>query len=170
MADKTSFTPEEWKDIRDVPQLVSLAVASAGASGLVGTMKEAFSSSASLVEAMKSDNPLLRAICSREELSAAQKALRESLGQFQGSDFGAAREKVASLALDKVRSALDVIRKKGGPGDAEAFTRFVDSLGRRVAEAAKEGGFLGFGGERVSAAESEILAKLGAALGPTTRT
>ena len=44
MADKSSFTTEEWKALRDGPQLVSLAVASSGASGLIGTMKEMFSS------------------------------------------------------------------------------------------------------------------------------
>jgi hypothetical protein len=62
-----------WLDIRgNAPQLISLAVATAGASGLIGTMKEAFSSSASLVEAMKSENPVLRSITAREEIDEAQ--------------------------------------------------------------------------------------------------
>ena len=165
MADKSKFTTEEWKTLRDAPHLVSLAVASSGASGLFGTIKEAFSSSAALLDGTKSESPLVQAICSKEELSAAQQSLRGSLGEIQGADFAAAREKLAALAEDQVRSALDLLAKKGDPGDAAAYARFVKALSERVAQAAKEGGFLGFGGERVSEGERQILARLSAALG-----
>jgi len=43
----------------------------------------------------------------------------------------------------------------------------VRGLGERVANAAKEGAFLGFGGERVSDAERRMLAGLDDALGVT---
>jgi hypothetical protein len=169
MADKDSissaFTSEEWIVLRDVAPLVSLAVASAGASGLFGTLKEAFSSSASLVEATKSENALLRALCSREEVAAAQKALRASLGDIQASDFEATRDKIAARAEDQLRTAKGILTRKGRPGDAQAFAAFVKGLAERVANAAKEGGFLGFGGERVSEGERQILARLDAALG-----
>jgi hypothetical protein len=168
MADKSSFTAEEWKVLRDAPHLVSLAVATAGASGLVGTMKEAFSSSASLVEAMKSENPLLRAISSREEVSAAQQTLRDSAGKLKSSDFAETREQIGTLALDELRSALDVLRRKD-PADEPAYAAYVKGLGKRVSEAAKEGSFLGFGGERVSEGERQMLAKLDSALGSAAR-
>src|SRR5262245_41639886 len=87
MADKSTFTPEEWKPLPHSPQLLSLAIATAGASGIVGTMKEAFSSSASLIEAMKSDNTLLRSLCSREEIGEAQQAMRDIAKESRGGDF-----------------------------------------------------------------------------------
>ena len=169
MSDKSTFTPEEWKGIREVPHLVSLAVATAGASGIFGTMKEAFSSSASLVEGMKSDSALLRAICSREEISSAQTTLRESVGQLQGSDYPAVQEKLATLAVNGIQSALDTIRRKGDAADAVAFASFVDRLGKRVAESAKEGGFLGIGGERVSGGERQVLERLAKATASTAQ-
>jgi hypothetical protein len=169
MTDKSRFTAEEWKVLRDTPHLISLAIATAGASGLVGTMKEAFSSSASLVEAMKSENPLLRAISSREEVSAAQQTLREVAKQLKGSDFKQTQEKIAQLSLDQLRSALDILQRKGSPGDYEVYAAFVKALGKRVAEAAKEGSFLGFGGERVSEGERQMLAKLDTTLGSSAR-
>jgi len=164
MPAKDAFTPEEWKALRDVPHLVALAVAMSGASGMVGTVKEMFSSSASLVAAMKSDNELLRSIVTREEIGAAQKALRESLPQVQGGDLASARQKLGTLALERVRAAIAILSEKS-PADAEAYRSFVKGLGERVASAAKEGGFLGFGGERVSEDERTMLASLGAALG-----
>src|SRR5262245_58275522 len=121
MSDKSAFSADEWKVLRDAPHLVALGVASAGASGIFGTIKEAFSSSATLVGAMKSESPLLRAIGSKEEISAAQQSLRDLAKEFKGTDFKQAQERIATRALDTLRSALDVLERKGGPGDYEAY-------------------------------------------------
>ena len=169
MADKSAFTAEEWETLRTAPQLVSLAVATSGASGLLGTMKEAFSSSAALVEAMKSDNALLRAISTREEIAEAQQSLRDIAKESRGGDFQQTKERIATRALDSLRAALDTLQRKGSPGDYDAYSAFVKSLATRVAEAAKEGSFLGFGGERVSEGERQMLAKLDRALAPSGR-
>jgi hypothetical protein len=169
MADKSTFTADEWSLLRDAPQLVALAIATAGASGLVGTLKEAFSASVSLVQGVKSESALVREICSREEISAAQKALRAKLGELKGGDFSATRDRIGALAIDTLRSALDLLQRKGGPGDEPAYASFARGLAQRVAQAAKEGGFLGFGGERVSEGERQMLAKLDTALGSTAR-
>lgn len=169
MADKSAFTAEEWSVLRDTPHLAALAVATAGASGVIGTLQEAFSSSAGLVQGTKSEHPLIRALCAREEMSAAQRSLRESVAAFQGSGAQAAREKLEALALGKVRDAMEILSRKGEPEDTQAYADFVKDLGRRVAQAAKEGGFLGFGGERVSEGERQVLSSLDAVLRPTSR-
>jgi hypothetical protein len=166
MTTKSAFEPDEWAALRDAPHLVSLAVAFSGASGLIGTTKEMFASSAALVQAMKSDDELLRSIVSREEVSAAQASVREVAGklQAQGGDIAAARQKIAETALEEVRAAVAALAKKS-PADAPAYRAFLKNLGERVANAAKEGGFLGIGGERVSEGERKMLASLDAALG-----
>jgi len=46
------------------------------------------------------------------------------------------------------------------PNDAKEFKLFLKSIAHRVAETSKEGGFLGFGGERVTAAEQSFLDEL----------
>jgi hypothetical protein len=165
MATKSAFTDQEWSTLRDVPQVVALAVAFSGASGVVGTLKEAFSSSASLVEGMKSESELIRSLCSREEISAGQQALRGSLPQIKGGDLASAKQKLSQLAVEKAQAALEILRSKGSPQDVDAYRSFVKGLGERVAQSAKEGGFLGFGGERVSEAERQMLASLDSALG-----
>ncbi len=47
----------------------------------------------------------------------------------------------------------------------DAFKAWVSATAQTVAEAGKEGGFLGFGGEKVSAAERKTLADIDTALG-----
>jgi hypothetical protein len=51
------------------------------------------------------------------------------------------------------------------PAEAEEYKRWLVSLARQTAEAAKEGGFLGIGGTRVSEGESTAITELAAALG-----
>ena len=63
------------------------------------------------------------------------------------------QERIASRALDALRAAHDALQRKGSAGDYDAYASFAKALAKRVAEAAKEGGFLGFGGERVSEGE-----------------
>jgi hypothetical protein len=163
MANKADFTSEEWSTLRDAPQVVALAVAVAGASGMVGTLKEAFSSSVALVQGTKSESDLIRSLCAREELSAGQQTLRASLPQGQGLED--AKQKLSALAVEKARAAMEILRRKGDAQDAEAYRGFVKGIGERVAQSAKEGGVLGFGGERVSEAERQMLASLDGALG-----
>ncbi len=165
MADKSTFATEEWQALRDAPQLISLAIATAGASGVFGTLKEAFSSSLSLVEGMKNENPLLRTINSRQEIGDAQQSLRDIGSELKGSDLEQAKQRIATRAVETLHSALDALQRKGSPGDSEAYTAFVKALAKRVAESAKEGSFLGFGGERVSEGERQMLAKLDQTIG-----
>jgi hypothetical protein len=52
--------------------------------------------------------------------------------------------------------------------EAQAFKGWLVSIGQKVAEAAKEGGFLGFGGTRVSEQETSALKALSSVLGAKT--
>jgi hypothetical protein len=166
MVNKEQFTAEEWSALRDTPHEVALAVAISGASGIVGSLKEAFSSSKSLVEAMKGDNELLRALCTREEIGEAQKELRAGIPQLDRTNFTAAKEQMGALALDHVREAVAILERKS-PSDVASYRTFVRGLGERVANAAKEGDFLGFGGARVSEGARRTLAGRDAALAGT---
>jgi hypothetical protein len=107
---------------------------------------------------------LIRALCANEEIQAAQSGVRESLMALKAEEFAVVQEKLATLAVDRARAAITALQAKA-PADVAAYRSFVAALAERVAQAAKEGGFLGFGGGRVSAGEKEMLAKLQQALG-----
>jgi hypothetical protein len=165
MTDKTSFTSDEWTTLGQAPALTALAVTIAGSSGLLGTLAEALGLTSALVEGAKSDNPLVRALCQREEMAAAQQGLKEKLKGLKPGDLEGAQAEVRSAALDALRKGMQIVSVKGTSADVAAYRAFITDIGRRVANAAKEGSFLGFGGERVSEGERTMLASIESALG-----
>ena len=163
MATKTDFSTTEWETLRDAPHAVVMAVAVAGASGFFGSIKEALAPTGTLVEALHGENQLLRQICDKEEIKASIASLKE-MSKSSG-DFKSIQALFRKASFDKSRAGLDLLKRKGTPEDVAAFSDFLLKLGEKVANAAKEGAFLGFGGERVSEEERVILAELAQALG-----
>jgi hypothetical protein len=162
MSTKIDFTAQEWEALRDVPHLVALSVATAGSSGPIGSIKEAFAPAGAIVEAARGNNQLLRELCTRDELKAAQQSLRSAIKT--GGDAKALREQLQSAAADKASAANFVLKQKGSPDDLQAFRTFLVDIADRTANAAKEGGFLGFGGERVSEGERAVISRISKAL------
>lgn len=162
MSDRSRFSDEEWQILRDAPHLAAMAVASSGSSGFFGTLKEAVSASSAVLDGMKSDNPLISSLNAKQEIKISQAALQDRLKAMREGieDRAELRQKAATLALEEVKAAMEILHAKGDASDLDAYRAFVQSTGQRVAEAAKEGAFLGIGGERVSEAEVEMLNQL----------
>jgi hypothetical protein len=167
MANKTTFTPEEWAILRDTPQLAAMAVTVSGASGLFGTIQEAFGTTSALVGGMQSDNELIRALCAKDEIVAAQQTLKGQAKEVQGAggDLEALKAKLQASATENISKAIALLSRKGDTADLAAYRTFVSGLADKVANAAKEGSFLGFGGERVSGNERQMIAQIESALG-----
>jgi len=162
MATKTDFSATEWETLRDAPHAVVLAVAAAGGSGLFGSIQEAMAPAGIMVEALKGENQLLRQICDKEEIKASIESLKDMAKS--SNDFKSIQALYRRAAIDKSQAGLDLLKRKGTPEDVAAFRSFLLKLGEKVANAAKEGDFLGFGGVRVSEEERVILAELAQAL------
>jgi hypothetical protein len=162
MATKSDFTPQEWEILRDAPHLVMLSVATAGGSGPFGSLKEAFAPAGAIIEATKGSNQLLREICDRTELKAAQQALRSSL-KVSG-DAKSVRDQLQWAATDKAAEANAILKRKGAEEDLDAYRQLLVDIADRTAKAAKEGGFLGFGGEWVSEGERAVISRISQAL------
>ena len=162
MTDKSSFTPDEWKTLMESVMATGVAVSAAEPSGLWGMMKEGFASASVLSEAKsKQDgNPLIRALVddfvSSEGRQSVQSGLKEKFKGAQPAD-------VKERSIDLLRQASTIVDTKA-PQDAPAFKSWLEQLGQRVADASKEGGFLGFGGVQVSEAEKATLNEISNAL------
>lgn len=163
MAAKSDFSVEEWRTLRDAPYLLALAVAMAGGSGIFGGLKEAMAPAGLLVEALQGNNALLRDIAADAEIRAAVEDL-EQLARSLG-EFGRTRDHFRGMAIARAGEALAILRRAAPAEDVAAYGDFLRKLGDRVANAAKEGDFLGFGGERVSEPERLLLAELARATG-----
>jgi hypothetical protein len=162
MANKASFTPEEWKQLLESPMLASIAVTAAEPSGLWGMLKESFAAGGALARA-KTDantNELIKAVVAEFDSAEGRGAARDGLqGRLRGSKPGEAKDK----AIAGLRQAAALLDAKA-PGDAAAFKTWLQTISQHVAEAAREGGFLGFGGVQVSDAEKATLGEISSAL------
>jgi hypothetical protein len=163
MASKSDFSSAEWRTLRDAPHRIVIAVAAAGGSGIFGSLKEALAPAGAMIEALQGDNALLREVCNQEEIKAAVEELKEQART--SADFEAIRASFRQSAQEQAKAALEILRQKASPDDVSAYGEFLMKLAERVANAAKEGGFLGFGGERVSEPERAFLKELSEALG-----
>ena len=66
--------------------------------------------------------------------------------------------------MDRCSQAVALVAAKS-PAEAQEFKLWLMSIARKAADAAKEGGFLGFGGTQVSEREQAALTQLEHALG-----
>ena len=155
MANIKDFTADEWKNVAAAPFMAGLVATMADLSGVVGITKEAVAVGKLITESgSHSSSELIRSLAesfkggARPEMPAVPK------------DSTQARDSL----VDKCRVAVAAVAAKS-PAEAQEFKTWLMSIARRAAEAAKEGGFLGFGGTQVSEKEQSALSQLGDALG-----
>jgi hypothetical protein len=72
----------------------------------------------------------------------------------------------AQEILDELAAVNRIASEKATPEEAAAYREWLQSAARQAADAAKEGGFLGFHAERVSEGEQRMLDKLAEVLSP----
>ena len=84
------------------------------------------------------------------------------------AEQGQRPEEIKDLALKTCQEVVALLARKAPAPEAEGFKRWLLTAAQQAAEASKEGGFLGIGGVRVSAAEQAVLAELAGMLGVTT--
>lgn len=160
MSTKADYTAAEWSQLRSAPLMAGLVVTAASPSGPIGVIREVFAVGKVLagVKSHGDANELVKALVA--DLTAGGSAPTPP-GELRGKS----PEQVRSLALEQCRQAATAVGRKAKPKEAEGFRRWLLAIAQRVAEAAKEGGFLGFGGTAVSEQETAALKDLSAALG-----
>jgi hypothetical protein len=161
MADRNDFTPEEWTKVLESIMAAGLAISAADPSGWWGTLKEAAASTPALTEAKRDPK--------------SNELIRAAIADFGRSDYGsilAMRERFAQAeptesvqrSLASLREVSAIVDAKA-PDEAAAFKTWLREISQKVAEAAVEGSFLGFGGVRVSDSERAALRDISKALG-----
>jgi hypothetical protein len=74
-------------------------------------------------------------------------------------------QNLKNAVLERVKSAVALVAAKASPAEAEAYKQMLVSVAQQAADASKEGGFLGFGGVRVSDKEKAFIAEVKTASG-----
>lgn len=166
-----NYTESEWEIVSSTPQLVGVAMAGAGSSGLVGSTKEMFASARSIVTARKeyAGNSLIASILpdtgNPKKAMADAKAQRDMvMGRLKSKNVKSS-EDLQNFILQDCEKAIDILEQKESPETVSGYKKMVLEVAEKVANAAKEGDFLGFGGERYSEKEQKLFAQLKNRLG-----
>ncbi len=160
MVTKADFTEQDWPAVTDAPQLAGIAVMVAGASGVIGSIKEAAAAAQAVFGGTTHTDELIRLISSKEEMQASQARIRAAMGNFGDKDPSTWIHEQTVMTLQRANA---IVRAKA-PAELATYHGWILSIAGKVANAAKEGGFLGFGGVRVSEGEEKMIAAIKAAL------
>lgn len=157
------YTSDEWKILLETPMTVCRAIMAVSPSGVVGTSQEVIALRSSLSEALQqASSPLLQSL--RQQLQSqgkAQALWRDIQDSLKDRPDAASVRQAALIACQRCVSLLH----NAPAQDGLAYREFVYAAARRVAEAAKEGGMQGFGGQAITDAEQALLKDLSNALG-----
>jgi hypothetical protein len=158
MTSKQDFTDEEWARLRRAPLVAGLAISVADPGGPIEITKETMASLRTATTP-PSQEELLVAVS--QDLTKLAQEKQNPMGDFKVDKNVLAGQQI----LDELRAVNEILQAKATPEEAEAFRRWMIAVAQAAADAAKEGGFLGFGAEQVSEGEEKMLEQLGNALG-----
>jgi len=161
MSIKEKFSTQEWSELLAAPIMAGNAVVAAAPSGPIGVIKEvgAMASVMAKLSEVPNSNELVQALLDEFKTSAEQKQELE-LPKPTATDLAAFKQQ----AVVMVKNAVVLATTKVGPDVAKGYVALILSVAQKAAEAAKEGGFLGFGGTQISEAEQKMLNELRTAL------
>ena len=159
MTVRDAFTDEEWSEIVLAPMLASFAVTAADPSGLFGVIRES-SAAARAMEAARADgDDITREVMATYDTPEGREAASDAVS---GLARGRSPEEAAVQAIARLSDVSRLLKDRGV--EATGFRTWIRGIARDVAEASTEGGFLGFGGEKISDEERRRLAQIDAAL------
>ena len=155
MTNSLDFTPAEWEILESAPMLAGLLVGDLTDSRRwLAELYAVFDSAQALENGANS--VLIRAVTERM-------LAREGDSIDLPVDLPASVPEARAYLIAGCLQALRLVAEKS-PGEAPAFKNWLLGLARTAAASTKEGGFLGFGGKSISAAERTILHELETAL------
>lgn len=166
-----NYTDQEWELVTSLPSLVGSAMAGVGKSGIVGTSKEMFSSVQTMMRARKnfSQNSFVGKVMPsttdpKLAMQEAKQTRNAVIARVKNADIQQ-RNDLSKMVLEDFSKAIQIVKEKQTAEEAQTYKNWVISIAEDVANAAKEGDFLGFGGERISENEQNLLNEMRSQLG-----
>lgn len=164
MSTLADYTQDEIEKMMAAPMLVSMYVMGTALSGPVGLVKEMMAGVDTAMKAAKAAAPdsVLSVLFAEENMKAQQdKMQQETKESTQGAqDMAQAKAKM----LGDIKTAVGIISTKGSADEAAAYKQLMVQAAENVANAAKEGGFMGIGGVLVNDAEKQAISEISAAV------
>jgi hypothetical protein len=158
MTTKADFTEDEWATLVRSPIVAGMAITFADPGGPIEVVKETSAVLRFVTDSSSEERGDLAGEVARDVRALARQR-NNPVRDFRPRGAMAGKE-----ILDEIARANEIVSSKATPEEAEAFREWIMECAQRAAEAAKEGGFMGFHAERVSQGEKDMLAQLGSVL------
>ena len=158
MTTKADFSEDEWATLVRSPMVAGAAITLADPGGPIEVVKETSAVLKFATSSSSEQRDDLVGELAREVRGLAEQR-KNPLGDFKPRGALAGKE-----IVDETARANEIVSAKASPEEADAFRAWIMECAQRAADAAKEGGFMGFHAERVSQGEKDMLAQLRSAL------
>jgi hypothetical protein len=158
MTAKSDFTEEEWVRVRRAPFVAGMAISLADPGGPIEMAKE------SMATVKTATNPPSREQLLAEvalDIQSMTQQRQNPLSDFKVTDAAQAGQQI----LDELRAVKELVASNATPEEASAFSQWLLATAQAAADAAKEGGFMGFGATQISQGEQDMLDKVRSAVG-----
>jgi hypothetical protein len=159
---KSDFSEEEWSRIARAPFVAGLAISLADPGGPIEAAKE------TMAMLKSATNPSSREQLVTEVALDIQAQVQQKQNPLKG--YRPSSEKNApsggEQVLVELRAVQAIVAARATSEETAAFGEWLVATAQAAANAAKEGGFLGFGAEQVSKGEQAMLDQVRAAVSP----
>lgn len=150
MTTKSDFPEDEWTRIVRAPFVAGLAISLADPGGPIEAAKE------TMATIKTATNPPSREQLLTEvalDVQAMTQQRRNPLGEYKLTKG----EQPGKQVLEELRSVMAVVAARATPEETAALGQWLLATAQAAAEAAKDGGFMGFGAKQVSEGEQSML-------------
>jgi hypothetical protein len=150
---KNDFTDDEWTRVVRAPFVAGLAISLADPGGPIEAAKE------SMATIKSATNPPSREQLLAEvalELQALTQQHHNPLKGYKPTQGSAPGEQI----VEELRGVQGIVAAHATPEETAAFATWLIATAQAAADAAKDGGFMGFGAKQVSDGEQAMLDRL----------
>lgn len=157
MTTKSDFAEDDWTRIVRAPFVAGLAITLADPGGPIEAAKETMATMKS-ASSPPSREQLLTEVALDVQAMAQQR-------QHPLKGYKPTSQPAGGAVLDELREVKALVAARATPEEAAAFGAWLVVSAQAAADAAKEGGFMGFKAELVSEGELSMLDRIREAVG-----
>jgi hypothetical protein len=156
MTSKSDYSEAEWTRLKRAPFLAGMAISLADPGGPIEAVKETAATLKSVVSAADGDDhgELVQAVARDVRDDASRR--KTPMAGFKPASGATAGVEI----LDELREVDRLAAEKASADEADDLRVWLVEIAQDAANAAKEGGFMGFRAVRVSEGEQRMLDQL----------
>ncbi|QBR93803.1 hypothetical protein [Nocardioides euryhalodurans] len=151
MTTKDDFAEDEWARVVRAPMVAGMAISLADPGGPIEAAKE------TMATVRAATNPPSHEQLLTEVALEIQAQAQQRHNPLKGFKPTAAGSSPGDQVLDELRAVVGIVSARATAEESTAFGSWLVTAAQAAADAAKEGGFMGFHAERVSEREQAVL-------------